>query len=131
MSNGDQMRECPAHCAVSLHAYELWLRRGAPLWDDQEDWFAAERDSESQRNSSENRRELFVRWRAEELWMLSGRPFGRDLEFWHRAERHVDDWHAFIARVAFRKWEEEGRPEGAAVRHWIEAQREVGCGVRW
>jgi len=30
-----------------------------------------------------------------------------------------------IARRAYQRWEQEGRPEGCAERHWLEAERAV------
>jgi hypothetical protein len=29
---------------IAVLAYQLWERRGRPLWSDQEDWFNAERE---------------------------------------------------------------------------------------
>ena len=34
---------------IATRAYEKWLQRGCPLWEDQQDWFAARADLEKER----------------------------------------------------------------------------------
>ncbi len=36
--------EMPSHEAIARRAYELWLRRGAPMGSHLEDWLSAERE---------------------------------------------------------------------------------------
>ena len=33
---------------IAVRAYERWQQRGCPLWDDEQDWFAARRELEQQ-----------------------------------------------------------------------------------
>jgi hypothetical protein len=41
------------------------------------------------------------------------------------AERSYVDQEAEIAALAYRFYEEEGRPEGKASDHWLRAEREI------
>jgi len=128
MSDGERMLESLAHCVVQLRAYELWEERERRLWEDVKDWLDAEREFEAQKKSSQNRRALFIKWRAKELWLLYLRPVDRDDELWRQAEHDVDeDREASIARVAYRKWKDAGCPAGTAKKDWTDAQSEVAA----
>ena len=37
------------------------------------------------------------------------------------------DCHAEIARLAYRIWEDESRPEGRALKHWLQAEALVAA----
>jgi hypothetical protein len=116
----------PDHCVARMLAHALWVGRGHPLWDDLTDWHAAERRIEKQLASSAECLRACTTWRAMHLWHLDGRPVGRDLDFWLQAEKEVRDKSPYLVQViAYRVWEEKGRPLWDAETDWSEAQKRM------
>lgn len=49
-----------AQAEIAKRAFERWHERGCPLWDDEDDWFAARTELEAEARSSASNRKPSV-----------------------------------------------------------------------
>jgi hypothetical protein len=62
-ANGDEIEQSASSIEqdkIAKRAFERWLQRGCPLWDGEEDWFAAKRELEAEARGSASNREPSV-----------------------------------------------------------------------
>jgi hypothetical protein len=74
-----------------------------------------------------------IRDQAYLMWVERGQPLWDDWRDWFEAQSFVrgewkPGWREIISAIAYRKWCQEGCPEGRSLEFWTAAEREVGGG---
>jgi hypothetical protein len=56
----EQSEASVAQAEIAKRAFERWQQRGCPLWQDEQDWFAARNELEAEARGSASNREPSV-----------------------------------------------------------------------